>query len=164
MASDGGLKSFQKRMRAIPKAARLAVRPALEKSADELTDAVRDLVPVGEGDLWASVDWENGPPPPESTIAKEQSFPDPDLVVTVKAGNDDVFYAPFVEFGTMGSVKGARVSSTGKRQSGAGRLSYRTHPGTVAQPFFWPAYRLMKPRIQRRIKRAIAKAIKEARG
>jgi len=33
-----------------------------------------------------------------------------------------------------------------------------------AQPFFWPSYRLLKKRIEGRIKRAVSKAVREAWG
>ncbi|MEQ8292766.1 MAG: HK97 gp10 family phage protein [Roseovarius sp.] len=164
MSSDASLKKFQARMRAIPKAARDAVIPALERSAEEIADTARALVPVDDGDLEASIDWQHGPPPPESRLAKSTGG-DPSLMVTVFAGNDEVFWAPFVEFGTQAGIAGQRVTSkgAGNKQSKKGRLSYRTHPGTPAQPFFYPAYRLNKTRIERRIKRAVAKAIRETK-
>ena len=54
--SDGGLSKFQKRMNAIPKAAREAVKPALLKSAEEVADAMRTLAPEDTGDLKASIE------------------------------------------------------------------------------------------------------------
>nr|WP_255699941.1 HK97-gp10 family putative phage morphogenesis protein [Jiella avicenniae] len=56
-----------------------------------------------------------------------------DLQRVVKAGDDKAFYAMFVEHGTA---------------------------ETPAQPFMFPAYRLNKDQIQRRLKREIGKAIK----
>ncbi|GAB1378667.1 HK97-gp10 family putative phage morphogenesis protein [Pararhodobacter aggregans] len=164
MANDGGLSSFQKRMRAIPKAARAAVRPALDRSAEELVALQRSLAPVDEGDLVGSIGWTDGPPPAGS-LAVATMPEDPDLAVTVYAGNEKVFHARWVEFGTQAAVAGARVANpgAGNRQSKRGRFSYRSHPGTTAQPFFYPAYRLLKKRITARIKRAIGKAVKAAR-
>ena len=43
MSDDGGLRRFQARMRAIPKAVREAVQPALVKSADETADLMRRM-------------------------------------------------------------------------------------------------------------------------
>lgn len=40
-------------------------------------------------------------------------------------------------------------------------VEYGTAKHGAAQPFFWPAYRLMKDREKRRIKNAIRKAVKE---
>ena len=54
----------------------------------------------------------------------------------VTVGNTDVRYPHLLEFGTT---------------------------RTPAQPFFWPGFRLSRKRAENRIKRAISKAIKEAK-
>lgn len=59
---------------------------------------------------------------------------DHELARKVLAGDDRAFYARFVEFGTLEAE---------------------------AQPFFYPAYRLLKKRLSGRIKRAISKSVKE---
>jgi HK97 gp10 family phage protein len=48
------------RMAAVPKAAREAVVPALDKSADELVGRMKSLAPVDEGDLQESIRKEAG--------------------------------------------------------------------------------------------------------
>jgi hypothetical protein len=58
----------------------------------------------------------------------------PENAVAVTAGNSEVRYPHLVEYGT---VKAA------------------------AQPFFWPAYRLLKKRLSNRIKRAVGKSVRE---
>jgi HK97 gp10 family phage protein len=60
----------------------------------------------------------------------------PENAVVVTVGNKDVRYAHLVEYGTSQAP---------------------------AQPYFWPAFRLLRKRIQNRVKRAIAKAVREAR-
>lgn len=65
-----------------------------------------------------------------------------------------VDYAPFVEFGTRPGHRGASVVTESLVGAGHGlslsarlsaeapprkRRQYREHPGTPAQPFFWPA-------------------------
>lgn len=65
-----------------------------------------------------------------------------------------VDYAPFVEFGTRPGHRGASVVTQSLVGAGHGlslsarlsaettdrrRRQYREHPGTPAQPFFWPA-------------------------
>ena len=55
MASDGGLSSFQRRMRAIPEAARRSVQPALAQGAYEIADIIESLAPEDTGDLKNSV-------------------------------------------------------------------------------------------------------------
>lgn len=77
---------------------------------------------------------------------------DPDLTVTVHAGDAVAWYASLVEFGTKNRTvknyfghKGVRVNV------GAAR----------AQPFFYVAYRTLKKRMKSRITRNMRKAIKE---
>lgn len=136
MANDGGLSSFQKRMRAIPAAARLAVQPALVKGADEIADIQRALAPVDDGDLKASitVTAPGQTTPPYSQPGGSMIAPENAAVITV--GNTEVRYPHLQEFGT-------------------------THH--AAQPFFWPGFRLGRKRALNRIKRAIGKAIREAK-
>jgi hypothetical protein len=79
---------------------------------------------------------------------------------TASAVHGDADYARYVEFGTAGGVRGRKrsaqshgVSALGGTLSGGAfdaghasyvqrrreRISYRSHPGTKAQPFFFPA-------------------------
>ena len=136
MADDGGLSSFQRRMWAIPKAARTAVRPALERSGEEIAALQRSLAPEDEGDLIASIVVTG---PGESTPPYSQpggSMVVPENAVAITAGNSDVRYPHLQEHGTS------------------------HHP---AHPFFWPGFRLGRKRALNRIKRAIGKAMKDAR-
>lgn len=136
MADDGGLSSFQRRMRAIPKGARAAVTPALIKGADEIADLIRASAPVEDGDLKDSIAV-TGPgqsTPPYSQPGGAMLVPENTAVVT--AGNADVRYAHLQEYGTTFHA---------------------------AQPFFWPGFRLGRRRALNRIKRAIGKAIREAK-
>lgn len=137
MADDGGLARFQRRMRAIPKAAREAVQPALVKGAEEIAGAAKHLAPVDTGDLRDSIAV-TGPgrtTPPYSQPGGSRLLEENQAAVT--AGGADVRYAHLVEYGTA---------------------------DTPAQPFFWPAYRSLKKRATSRIKRAIGKAIRDTRG
>ncbi|CAD0183962.1 hypothetical protein RUESEDTHA_00839 [Ruegeria sp. THAF57] len=133
---DGGLKSFQQRMKAIPRESVKAIEPALLKSAYEMQDMMEDLVPEDTGDLKGSITVTG---PGRSTPAYSQpggSHTVPSNGVAVTAGNTDVRYAHIVEYGST---------------------------RTDAKPFFWPSYRLLKKRSANRIKNAISKAIREAR-
>ena len=152
MVSDGGLSSFQRRMRAIPKAARLAVKPALVQGANEIAVLQRGMA-ASSRDTGALIDSIVVTGPGQSTPPYSQpggAMVVPENMAVVTAGNTDVRYAHLVEFGTR-----ARMLSSGS-QAG-------THPGTPAQPFFWPGFRLGRKRALNRIKRAIGKAIREAR-
>ncbi|MDR4306568.1 HK97 gp10 family phage protein [Chelatococcus sambhunathii] len=129
------LQRLEKRLMAIPPAARAAVVPALTKSADELVGTMQQLAPEDTGDLKASI---VATPAGQSTPAYSQpggAAVVPELTVRVTAGNSDVRYPHLQEYGTK----------TAK-----------------AQPFFWPAFRLKRKRLTNRIKRSISKAVKDA--
>ena len=130
------LSRLSKRLNAIPKAVRQAVQPTLIQSGEELAQRMRHLAPEDTGALKDSIEVT---PPGQSTPAYSQpggSTVARDNEVLVTAGNSDVRYPHLVEYGTADAP---------------------------AQPFFWPAYRLAKKRIANRVKRAIRKAVKEAR-
>lgn len=134
--NDGGLSSFQRRMRAIPEAARQAVAPGLIAAADHIADAIRSLAPVDEGDLKSSI---AVTPPGEATPPYSQpggsKIVGP-LQAAVTVGHSKVRYAHLQEYGTT------------------------FHP---AQPFFWPGFRLARKSAAAKIKRAIGKAVRNAK-
>ncbi|WP_268920608.1 HK97-gp10 family putative phage morphogenesis protein [Shimia sediminis] len=132
---DGGLKSFQKRMRTIPRKVRKDIEPALMKSATEMAEAMEALAPEDSGALKDSIEI-TGPErltPSYSQPGGSKVVPSNAVAITV--GNSEVRYPHLVEYGTIEAP---------------------------AQPFFWPSYRLLKKRSANRIKRSMSKAIKEA--
>ena len=136
MADDGGLGSFQRRIRAMIQAGRAGAEPALAQGGYEIAEAMESLAPEDEGDLIGSiaVTLSGNATPPYSQPGGSHVVPENQVAIT--AGNADVRYPHLQEYGT------------------------KHHP---AQPFFWPGFRLAKPRAERRIKRALAKAIREAK-
>ncbi|EYD73613.1 Phage protein, HK97, gp10 [Rubellimicrobium mesophilum DSM 19309] len=97
---------------------------------------MRALAPEDEGDLKASIAV-TGPgqqTPPYSQPGGSMVVPENAAAVT--AGNSEVRYPHLVEYGT-------------KLQR--------------AQPYFWPGFRLSRKKAANRIKRAIGKAIREAK-
>lgn len=136
MADDGGLRSFQNRMAAIPREVRRSVQPALVDAAEDVAGFIRQLAPEDTGALSGSI---VVTPPLQSTPAYSQpggSQVAPPNAALITAGNKDVRYAHLVEYGT------ARAG---------------------AQPFFWPGFRIARKSAAAKIKRAISKAIKEAK-
>jgi HK97 gp10 family phage protein len=135
MASDQ-LKRLQKRLDAIPKNVIAAVRPALEKSGNELVATMKQLAETSRdtGDLIDSIQMTPAgqSTPPYSQPGGSQVVPANSVMVTV--GNTDVRYPHLVEYGTTKAA---------------------------AQPFFWPAFRLLRRRMSNRIKRAISKSVRE---
>jgi HK97 gp10 family phage protein len=131
-----------KRLAAIPKAVKADVQPSLQKSGQELVAAMQHLAPV-------SPDGAHGNPPgalrdsivmtPAGETTPPYSQPGgshvvPENAVVITAGNTEVRYAHFPEYGTT---------------------------KMAAEPYFWPSYRLFKKRIANRTKRAISKAVRE---
>ncbi len=165
MANDGGLSRIQQRMKAIPQAVKNAVRPDMEQAAQDIVDMAKSLVPVSHpngGTLRDSIGWTwDAAPAGSMTLASSTAG---ELTITIYAGNEEAFYARWVEFGTQAGVLGQRVADPGaavKQSKTKGRKSYRTHGGTQAQPFFFPAYRLGKKAAAGKVRRAIVKAVKE---
>jgi HK97 gp10 family phage protein len=136
MSGDGGLSSFQRRMRAVPKAAREAVQPALVREAEKIASTMRQVAPRDEGDLAGSIAVTG---PGQSTPPYSQpggALIVPENAAAITAGNSDVRYPHLQEHGT----------------------SFH-----AAQPFFWPSFRMHRKRALTAIKRSIGKAIKGAR-
>lgn len=136
MAGDGGISNLSKKMRAITKAVKESVQPALNKSAEEMAASMRQLAESSKdsGDLIDSiaVTTAGNRTPAYSQPGGSYTVPENAAVITV--GNAQVRYPHLVEYGTLKAP---------------------------AQPFFWPAYRLNKKRAQNRIKRAVNKAVKD---
>lgn len=128
------LAALQKRLAAVPQAVKDAVKPALERSGAELVATMQHLAPVETGALRDSI---TATPAGETTPAYSQpgaSKVVPENTVRVTAGNAEVRYPHLVEYGTADAP---------------------------AQPFFWPAFRSDRARIERRITTAINKAARE---
>tara|TARA_R110000744_G_scaffold56788_6_gene119670 strand:- start:8663 stop:9076 length:414 start_codon:yes stop_codon:yes gene_type:complete len=137
LTSDGGLSSFQRRMRAIPKSVRNAVDPALLQGGYEIADAIEALAPEDEGDLKGSVAVTRGGKATPAYSAPGGTHVVPANQVAVTVGNTDVRYPHLVEYGTANAP---------------------------AQPFFWPGFRLARKKAENRIKRVMRKAIRDAKG
>lgn len=137
MADDGGIGRIKQRLAMIPKNVRAAMVPELVKSGNDLAVTARILAPRDTGALQESITVTPGGSntPPYSTPGGRVTVPE--LAVAVTAGNKDVRYAHLVEYGTQEAA---------------------------AQPYFWPAFRLMRKKITGRIKRAAAKAVKQGWG
>jgi HK97 gp10 family phage protein len=125
---------LERRLEAIPKAVRAALKPALAASGNELAALMKQLAPEDEGDLKESIAVTL---PGESTPAYSQpggSRVVGELEVLVTVGNHAVRYPHLQEYGTAHHE---------------------------AQPFFWPAFRLLRKKLDSRIKRAVGKAVRD---
>lgn len=135
--SNNGLAETMAAFDRIARAPREAVIPALRKSGDELARHQKALAETSR-DTGALIDSITVTMPGHSTPAYSQpggARVASETEVIVTAGNSDVRYAHLVEYGTSDAE---------------------------AQPFFWPALRLLRKRLQNRINRAAQKAVKDA--
>ena len=134
MTSDGGISRLRRRLNAIPEVVKQAVQPALQKSADEIVTAMQHLVPEDQGTLKASIRSEPG----EHELQLQITAGGAATTRPVRQGTTAEYdYALGVEFGTSKAP---------------------------AKPFFFPAYRLNRKKVERRIKRAIGQAVKKEWG
>jgi HK97 gp10 family phage protein len=160
MAKVEGRARLLAKMRALPTEVRSAIKQALAEGADEITGMQKRLAPVSAtgshgnppGALRDSIvqTW-GGARERYSSLAGSAGAGDPDLTVRISAGNSKVRYAHLVEFGTAPHINGGKFKGT-------------QHPGTPAQPFFYPAYRALRKRVKSRISRATNKAAKKVAG
>lgn len=135
MASKDGLDNLMRAFDRAKAAPRQQITKALLSSANELASAQAHLAPEDTGALKDSI-VVTGPgqsTPPYSQPGGSRVAGEHEVIVT--AGNTDVRYPHLVEYGTAHAE---------------------------AQPFFWPALRLLRKRLQNRIDRAGRKAVRDA--
>ncbi|MFG6083918.1 HK97-gp10 family putative phage morphogenesis protein [Paracoccus litorisediminis] len=154
------------KLKRVPAVAVEAVRLAMEEGAQEIVEEMRKLVPVsdGGGTLRESIGWTWGEVPPgtfmidEIRSGKNQGEQYATLRIKIYAGSRDAFYARFIEFGTRPHSLARNASlDRGKRQDQGGG-----HPGTAAQPFFFPAWKKMRAEFRKKIHARAKAAIREA--
>ncbi len=134
---DNGLAKTLAAMERARRAPREALLPALKKSGQELAAAQKALAESSK-DTGALIESIAVTLPGQSTPAYSQpggARVAGETEVIVTAGNGGVRYAHLVEYGTATAE---------------------------AQPFFWPALRLLRKRIQNRLNRAAKKAVADA--
>lgn len=142
-----GTERLVRKLRALPEAVKREMRAAIAAGAAEVVSLAKSLVPVDDGDLRESIGWTWGEPPKGSiTLGQVRGAKAAaGLIATIYAGDSKAYYARFVEFGTAPHINGGIYPGT-------------QHPGTSAQPFFYPAYRAVRKRIRSRVTRATNKA------
>ena len=133
---DAQLRRLKARFDAVPVRVQEAALVSLQKSSIELADLMRTLAESSRdtGALIDSIEMTPGDmnTPPFSQPGGSTVVPSNAVMVT--AGNEDVRYPHLVEHGTSEAP---------------------------AQPFFWPAFRMLRNRIKSRTTRDIRKAVRE---
>lgn len=142
-----GRKAFLLKLKRLKTAVRIEIETAIERNAKDVAKLARAFAEGSRqsGDLIRSIRAE--------AILDGQA-----KKWAVIAGDEKAFHARWVEFGTAPSAKGATVTNA----SGRSRKSARTHPGTAARPYFFPAYRALRRRLKNRLSRAFTKAKRKA--
>lgn len=123
------------------------IRPAMAQAAQSVVDMMQRQVPVDSGDLRESIGWTFGDKPKYAQAVSRQSVGG--LTVTIFAGNTKVRYAHLVEFGTAPHAQGGMFEGT-------------EHPGTNAQPFFYPSWRASRKAVKAALRKAIKEAVRNA--
>jgi len=169
MASVTGRDRLIRQLLALPLEQIKAAREALGAGAAEIAEAVARAAPRDEGDLAESVDWyfigkRNGKRP--SGVLGATSDPNDvvqqaGLAVTVEAGNERVFWARWVEFGTAASPAKPAKPHGGFWRARA-RKALKAHAATQPQPFFYPTVRALRRRAKSRVVRSASRAAKAA--
>lgn len=140
-------KLFAKLAALAPEAAKALTEQA-NLAADEMVTTARSYVSVESGDLRESivVTRAGQMTPAYSQPGGSQIVPEGSALVT--AGNSKVRYPHLVEHGTRPHINQGKFPGT-------------QHPGTTAQPYFWPSFRLLRRKFRGRMTRALNKAIKK---
>lgn len=136
-----GLDRLKRKLtKTIPEHVRDRTKAAMEKGATEIVSMMKGRVPVDTGALRDSIGWTWGDAPKGSMVIA-QSRKVKGERITIYAGtrnkglgDQDAFYARWVEFGTQHAAP---------------------------HPFFYPSYRTLKRRVKSRITREMKKAIRE---
>lgn len=143
-----GLKSLNRKLKALPALADAAIKLAMEQGAEEIVAMMKRLVPVDNGDLRDSIGWTWGDAPSYSQRIGAVKSKTGNLKITIYAGNSKVRYAHLVEFGSAPHINGGMFAGT-------------QNPGAKAQPFFFVSFRALRRRTKSRITRAINKSAKQ---
>ena len=128
-----GREALKRKFDALPKAAQVAIRAAMEKQAEAIVGMAKRLVPVKTGTLRDSIGWSWGAAPKGSMKIASVTATGSEMSLTIYAGNEAAFYSRFVEHGTI---------------------------NTPASPFFYVSWRALRKKTKSAIRRAVTKSAK----
>lgn len=171
-----GLDKLNRKFQQLPPKAEKEIRIAMEKGAQEVVNLAKSLAPLGKasgvnssnnpGALRDSIGWSWGDKAPRGsiklgTVTNSSGRRPGDLVITIFAGNDEAFYARWVEFGTRPhTITAVRAPTLSRAGVDFGKSV--SHPGaSTSNAFFFPAYRATRQKIKTRISRAVNKSARE---
>lgn len=132
------------KLNALAPGIKAALTESNKEAADEMVRYARSFVPVKTGKLRDSI---VATPPGGTVPGYSQGGAVPEGAYAVSAGNSKVRYPHLVEYGTRPHIN-------------EGMFAGSSNPGAKRQPYFWPAYRLIRKSMRSRASRAINKAVK----
>jgi HK97 gp10 family phage protein len=133
-----GRARLNRKLRALPEAAKAEIRKAMEKGANEIVELAKNLVPHDSGASEDSIGWTWGAAPKGTRILGTARAPG-GLTLTIFAGSSEAYYVRFIEFGTSGGAFGPQPP----------------------RPFFFSSYVALRKRVVARIRRGTNKAAKK---
>lgn len=169
-----GADKLRRKLLAMNRRVRADLEKAVLSAAQDIAKTARALAPHDSGALRSSIGATLGDPPATTssislgsvlrasgdsnvTLAARRG-----VYASVYAGDDEAYYARFVEFGTKASPARAQRRNMKYRRTYVLTKAYSAHHETPAQPFFYPAYRANKKKAKAKIARAINRTIKTA--
>lgn len=146
----------------IPAHVEKATVAAMETGAAEMVALMKSLAPKKSGTLANSIGWTWGDAPKGAMALGRMRGRGSTgrKYITIYAGDGDAYYARFIEFGTQGHTIKAKNAPVLHLHGGI-FVEEVQHPGSTAQPFFYPAYRALRRRVRGRITRQMKKAIRD---
>lgn len=164
-----GLDRLKRQIASLPRLQVEEVGLALDQGAENLAGAIATAC-NDDPKLSASVGWARGEAPKNAKL-KSAGFTRAQAVKskaglfrTIFAGDDNAFWARWRENGTAPHLlaKGADSSRGGLGQFLIRRRGGAMHPGTRAQPFFYPPIRAWKKPMKAKVLKASRTAAKRA--
>lgn len=130
------VRELNRKLARLPVVAKEEMRKAIAQSARDIADLAEALVPQDTGRLAGSIGWTWGAAPKGSMVLARVlgQGSASDMIATVYAGDDEAFYARWIEFGT------------------------KSQP---AQPFFYVSYRALRKGIRNRMKAAAGRSARK---
>lgn len=141
----------------MPEFIKADIKLAMEAGAEDICRIARSLVPVRDGDLYDSIGWTWGDAPAGSIKIASVPGPGKEMRITIYAGNEEAYYARWIEFGVSASARGQTITNKSGRTRKSGGATARG-----PRPFFYPAYRVGRKKAKSRIATAVRKGAKRA--
>lgn len=143
-----GMPRLLRKLKVLPDVARAELRVALAQQADDIVAMMKRLAQGSR--LIGSIGWVWGNKPPKGAMAVA-TVGKGDLAITIYAGNAEVFWARWEEFGTAPHIVG-------------GKFAGAEHPGTAPRAFFFPSWRALRKSVKSKLRKASRDAARKVAG